>query len=80
MKLKRFNAELTSCNHPDNSDRLVRDGCGAFVKFDDYMELQKVTEALLEWIDAVPADTALPAMPGVDRDWVESVLYKTKGK
>lgn len=30
-------------------------------------------EAALEWIDAVPVDTPLPAMPGFDRDWVNGV-------
>lgn len=33
-------------------------------------ELLEALEAALEWIDAVPADTVLPAMPGFDRDWV----------
>lgn len=28
----------------------------------------------LNWIDGVPADTPLPAMPGFDRDWVESLI------
>jgi hypothetical protein len=38
-------------------------------------ELLKVAVALREWIDAVPKETVLPAMPGVDRDWVDAVLY-----
>lgn len=37
-------------------------------------ETQSVARAALEWIDAVPADTVLPAMPGFDRDWAEGVL------
>lgn len=41
-------------------------------------ELRSVVTALLEWIDAVPKDTVLPSMPGVDRDWVDSVLYRTR--
>ena len=27
----------------------------------------------LDWIDSVPSETPLPAMPGFDRDWVESL-------
>jgi hypothetical protein len=30
--------------------------------------------AALRWIDAVPSHLPLPAMPGFDRDWVESLL------
>jgi hypothetical protein len=29
--------------------------------------------ALREWIDAAPKDTPLPAMPGVDGDWLDGV-------
>jgi hypothetical protein len=38
--------------------------------------LQTVLEAhqaMREWIDAVPDDTVLPAMPGCDRDWLDTV-------
>lgn len=37
----------------------------------------KLREALrwaLEWIDAVPQDTQLPAMPGFDRDYVNGLI------
>jgi len=40
-------------------------------------KLEKTRAALtaaLEWIDAVPGETPLPAMPGFDRDEVEGVL------
>jgi hypothetical protein len=37
-------------------------------------DILKVAEAMLEWIDAMPKDMALPAMPGFDRDWAECVL------
>lgn len=37
-------------------------------------ELQDYLEAALEWIDAVPKDTPLPAMPGFDRDYVDWLL------
>ena len=42
-------------------------------------DLADVAKALLEWIDAVPSDTELPTMPGVDRDWVEVALNQVKG-
>lgn len=29
--------------------------------------------ALREWINAVPNDTPLPAMPGIDGDWLDEV-------
>lgn len=36
--------------------------------------LVQVSKDLRDWVDAVPQDTVLPAMPGVDRDWVDSVI------
>lgn len=33
----------------------------------------------LEWIDAVPSETALPAMPGFDRDEVNNLISSIKG-
>lgn len=39
----------------------------------------KLKEALkwaLEWIDAVPDDVQLPAMPGFDRDYVNDLIDK----
>jgi hypothetical protein len=40
--------------------------------------LLDVAIALREWIDAVPDEVAasLPTMPGIDRDWVDSVIGK----
>ncbi len=40
------------------------------------IEVGKVARAALNYIDAIPAEVAarLPAMPGFDRDWAESVL------
>jgi hypothetical protein len=32
----------------------------------------------LEWIDAVPEDTPLPAMPGFDRDYVNELLARVR--
>lgn len=37
-------------------------------------QLHSIALALRDWIDAVPKDVALPAMPGVDRDWVDMAL------
>lgn len=41
-------------------------------------ELQDALRYALDWIDAVPKDVAesLPAMPGFDRDWADSLLTK----
>ena len=36
--------------------------------------LEEVASALLEYIDAIPEDIVLPTMPGIDRDWVDSVI------
>lgn len=43
-------------------------------------ELAEVATALLDYIDAIPKDAeqSWPAMPGVDRDWVDNVLAKHK--
>jgi hypothetical protein len=43
-------------------------------------ELLEALEAALEWIDAIPNDFQLPAMPGFDRDWVDSIIAKAKGE
>lgn len=41
-------------------------------------DLLTALEACLEWIDGVPKDTQLPAMSGIDRDWVNGVIEKAK--
>jgi len=43
-------------------------------------ELLEALQAALEWIDAVPSDTSLPAMPGFDREWVNQVISKATGE
>ena len=43
-------------------------------------DLLEALEWALEWIDSVPDDVPLPAMPGFDRDAVESVIAKAKGE
>lgn len=43
-------------------------------------ELLWSLKAALEWIDAVPENIQLPAMPGFDRDWVESLIDKCEVK
>lgn len=35
-------------------------------------------EGALAWIDAVPANTVLPAMPGFDRDQVDSIVQRCR--
>lgn len=40
-------------------------------------ELRDALIAALEWIDAVPRDTPLPAMPGFDRDSVDELISRT---
>jgi hypothetical protein len=37
-------------------------------------ELEEVARAMREWIDAVPKDIVLPAMPGFDRDWADGII------
>ena len=37
-------------------------------------ELTEVGTALRDYIDAIPKGVQLPAMPGIDRDYVDSVL------
>jgi len=41
-------------------------------------ELRAALDAALEWIDAVPPDTPLPAMPGLDRDAIDELIDKAK--
>ena len=43
-------------------------------------ELLEALQMALEWIDAVPSDTLLPAMPGFDRDEVNSIIAKATGE
>lgn len=38
------------------------------------VELLRITLMMRDWIDAVPQDTELPAMPGFDRDWANSII------
>ena len=42
----------------------------------DKDELLQVAKAAIAYIDAIPKDlgSALPAMPGFDRDWAEEVI------
>lgn len=43
-------------------------------KKDDALKLAlEAHRALREWINAVPKDTPLPAMPGIDGDWLDEV-------
>ena len=42
--------------------------------------LREVVEAMHEWIDAVPNDAVLPAMPGFDRDWADDIINQSRSK
>lgn len=41
-------------------------------------DLEDAARALLEWIDSVPENVQLPVMPGIDRDWVDSIISNKK--
>jgi hypothetical protein len=59
----------------DDSARLWADGLehlNALHK--EASDLREVARAMREWIDAVPPDTVLPAMPGFDRDWADEII------
>lgn len=47
---------------------------------DSLSDLLTVAKAYQEWIKAVPDEVAasLPAMPGIDGDWADEVMYKAK--
>ena len=40
--------------------------------------LMEVCSAAFDWIDNVPSDTELPAMPGFDRDWADEVRKRCR--
>ncbi len=62
----------TPLDHVENLKRLAR-------RLERELgETRDVALALRDWIDAVPQDVVLPAMPGVDRDWVDSILANKK--
>lgn len=48
------------------------------MKEDLTIDLLFALKAVLEYIDAIPKDIELPAMPGIDRDWVEYLVEKAK--
>lgn len=43
-------------------------------------ELLEIIKAQQEYIDAIPDETAatFPAMPGLDRDWADEVIYEAE--
>ena len=45
-------------------------------------ELLEALEMALEWIDAVPSESAasFPVMPRFDRDWVNELVSNVKGE
>lgn len=46
--------------------------------YQKHHHLLAALENALEWIDAVPSDTQLPAMPGFDRDEVNQLISDIK--
>lgn len=40
-------------------------------------QLHECATVAIRWIDAVPEDMQLPAMPGFDRDWFDATLSET---
>lgn len=43
-------------------------------------DLLEALQAAMDYIDAIPKDIVLPAMPGFDRDWVDGVISKALGE
>ncbi|HHA1934041.1 TPA: hypothetical protein ACOEP6_002487 [Enterobacter ludwigii] len=43
-------------------------------------DLLEALQAAMDYIDAIPRDIVLPAMPGFDRDWVDGVISKALGE
>ncbi|WP_414454363.1 hypothetical protein [Enterobacter roggenkampii] len=43
-------------------------------------DLLDALQAAMDYIDAIPKDVVLPAMPGFDRDWVDGVISKALGE
>ena len=42
------------------------------------VDLIKLAKAALKYIDSIPKDVELPAMPGFDRDWTDDVIYSAE--
>mgnify|MGYP000376116685 CR=1 FL=1 len=45
----------------------------AQAQYDTKTQAAKAIRSLREWVQAVPQDTPLPAMPGIDGDWLDAV-------
>ena len=57
------------------SDAPEKSTAATKVLLQDMLEL---LDCAFEWIDAVPDETPLPAMPGFDRDWADDLMTKVK--
>lgn len=44
----------------------------------DIKILLEIVESLLEWVEAVPGNTPLPTMPGLDRDWADQEITRIR--
>ena len=65
---------------PLDEDGEEGEGVAAFIvrAVNTHKQLLEALEAALRWIDAVPKETALPVMPGFDRDWVDAAIAAAK--
>ena len=59
-------------------DECVRRVNTASQKSASIADLADAVRSLLAWVDTVPKELPLPAMPGIDRDWVESLLHSVE--
>ena len=74
--------QCAHCTLRGNYDGCIKTPCNRHESWIDLKRIEKiknlayVVRALLEYIDAIPDDVAanFPAMPGIDRDLVDSVL------
>ena len=63
MQVKSIKSDLTQQERRANT-RLIASA----------PELLQIAQFALAYIDAIPKDLDLPAMPGFDRDWADSVI------
>lgn len=48
------------------------------MKHKDMRILLDIVDSLIEWIEAVPGNTPLPMMPGLDRDWADQEIARIR--
>lgn len=65
--------DLSACHVEGAQDRQLFDS-------NVIKELLEVAMAFREYIDALPDGIELPAMPGLDRDWADSVIGQAQSR